>query len=323
MRAVVVSEPGGVDALEITDLPVPDPGPGEVLVRVTAAGVNRADLLQRQGFYDPPRGATPVLGLECSGDVVALGEGVTQLTVGEHVVALLSGGGYAEYVAVPVGQVALAPRGIDLVDAAGLMEVAATVWSNVFMMAKLQPGETLLAHGGASGIGTMAIQLGKAFGARVAVTVGSEEKAAFCRELGADVVVNYREDDFAEALAAQDVRADVVLDIIGAKYLARNIATLNTAGRLVVIGMQGGITAELDLSRLLAKRAAVMATSLRARPTQEKAAIVSAMVAQVWPLVTDGSVRPIVHATMPLEEVREAHQVLEDSSHVGKVLLTL
>lgn len=323
MRAVVVPEPGGVEALQVVDVETPEPGPGEVLVRVTAAGVNRADLMQRQGFYDPPEGATHVLGLECSGDVVALGEGVSEYTVGEHVVALLSGGGYAEYVAVPVGQVAMAPRDIDLVDAAGLMEVAATVWSNVFMMAKLQHGETLLVHGGASGIGTMAIQLAKAFGARVVVTVGSEEKAAFCRDLGADLVVNYRETDFVDALDEAGLKADVILDIIGAKYLDQNVRALNTAGRLVVIGLQGGVKGELNLSRLLTKRAAVMATSLRARPTQEKAAIVSAMVAQVWPLVAEGTVRPIIHARLPLEQVRDAHQLLEDSSHTGKVLLTL
>jgi putative PIG3 family NAD(P)H quinone oxidoreductase len=323
MRAVVVPEPGGVEALQVVDVEAPEPGPGEVLVRVTAAGVNRADLMQRQGFYDPPEGATPVLGLECSGDVVALGEGVTEFSKGEHVVALLSGGGYAEYVAVPAGQVAVAPRGVDLVDAAGLMEVAATVWSNVFMMAKLQHGETLLVHGGASGIGTMAIQLAKAFGARVVVTVGSEEKAAFCRELGADLAINYRETDFVDALDEAGLKADVILDIVGAKYLDQNVRALNTAGRLVVIGLQGGVKGELNLNRLLMKRAAVMATSLRARPTQEKAAIVSAMVAQVWPLVADGTVRPIVHARMPLDQVRDAHQVLEDSSHTGKVLLTL
>ncbi|GAA0200972.1 NAD(P)H-quinone oxidoreductase [Cytobacillus oceanisediminis] len=309
--------------MQVVDVEAPEPGPGEVLVRVTAAGVNRADLMQRQGFYDPPEGATPVLGLECSGDVVALGEGVTEFSKGEHVVALLSGGGYAEYVAVPAGQVAVAPRGVDLVDAAGLMEVAATVWSNVFMMAKLQHGETLLVHGGASGIGTMAIQLAKAFGARVVVTVGSAEKAAFCRELGADLAINYRETDFVDALDEAGLKADVILDIVGAKYLDQNVRALNTAGRLVVIGLQGGVKGELNLNRLLMKRAAVMATSLRARPTQEKAAIVSAMVAQVWPLVADGTVRPIVHARMPLDQVRDAHQVLEDSSHTGKVLLTL
>ncbi|MRJ99917.1 MULTISPECIES: NAD(P)H-quinone oxidoreductase [Aeromicrobium] len=323
MRAVTAPTPGGVDALEVVDRPAPEPAPGEVLIRVTAAGVNRADLLQRQGFYDPPPGSTDVLGLECSGDIVSVGEGVTDLQPGAHVCALLTGGGYAEYVSVPAGQVATVPSGISLTEAAGLMEVAATVWSNVFMIGKLQHGETLLVHGGASGIGTMAIQVAKAFGATVVVTVGSEDKAAFCRELGADVVINYREQDFAEEMKSAGLRADVILDIIGAKYLASNVSVLNTAGRLVVIGMQGGTKAELNLAALLTKRAAVMATSLRARPSNEKAAIVSAMVAQVWPLIADGTVRPIVHATYPLEDVRQAHQVLEDSSHIGKVLLTL
>ncbi len=323
MRAVVVSQPGDVDSLEVVDLPVPEPGPGEVLIEVAAAGVNRADLMQRRGLYDPPPGATPVLGLECSGSIAAVGEGVTDLQPGTQVCALLSGGGYAEYVAVPAGQVAVVPRGVSLIDAAGLMEVACTVWSNVFMMGKLENGETLLAHGGGSGIGTMAIQLGKAFGARVAVTVGSQEKAAFCRELGADIVINYREQDFAETLRNQGVEADVILDIMGAKYLDANVSVLATAGRLVIIGMQGGIKGELNIAALLTKRAAVMATSLRARPSAEKAAIVSAMVAQVWPLIADGTVRPIVHATYPLEDVRTAHQVLEDSSHTGKVLLTI
>ncbi len=279
--------------------------------------------MQRRGLYDPPTGATPVLGLECSGSISAVGEGVTDLQPGTQVCALLTGGGYAQYVTVPAGQVTTVPRGVSLLDAAGLMEVACTVWSNVFMMGKLAPGETLLVHGGGSGIGTMAIQLGKAFGARVAVTVGSEEKAAFCRSLGADIVINYREQDFAATLQDANVTADVILDIIGAKYLAANLSVLSNAGRLVIIGLQGGVKAELDIGALLTKRAAVMATSLRARPSAEKAAIVSAMVAQVWPLIADGTVRPIIHATYPLEEVRAAHQVLEDSSHTGKVLLTM
>lgn len=323
MRAVTAPKPGGVDALEVVDLPMPEPAAGEVLIRVTAAGVNRADILQRQGYYDPPAGATPVLGLECSGDIVSVGAGVTDLKPGAHVCALLTGGGYAEYVSVPAGQVATAPEGISLTEAAGVMEVAATVWSNVFMMGKLQHGETLLVHGGGSGIGTFAIQLAKAFGAKVVVTVGSEEKAAFCRELGADLAINYREQDFAEVMKAEGLKADVILDIIGAKYLAANVSVLATAGRLVVIGMQGGVKAELNLGALLAKRAAVMATSLRARPSGEKAAIVSAMVAQVWPLLADGTVRPIIHATYPLEDVRQAHQMMEDSTHTGKILLTL
>jgi putative PIG3 family NAD(P)H quinone oxidoreductase len=323
MRAVTAPTPGGVDALVVEDRPTPEPAPGEVLIRVTAAGVNRADLLQRQGFYNPPPGGTDILGLECSGDIVSVGEGVTDLQPGAHVCALLTGGGYAEYVSVPAGQVATAPEGISLTEAGGLMEVACTVWSNVFMMGKLQHGDTLLVHGGASGIGTMAIQLAKAFGARVITTVGSKEKAAFCRELGADVTINYREQDFAEAMLESDEQADVILDIMGAKYLAANVSALATAGRLVVIGMQGGTKAELNLGALLMKRAAVMATSLRARPVAEKSAIVSAMVAQVWPLIADGTVRPVIHATYPLEDVSHAHQVLEDSSHSGKVLLTL
>lgn len=323
MRAVIAPSPGGVEVLTIVDRPTPEPAPGEVLIRVTAAGVNRADLLQRQGFYDPPSGATDILGLEVSGDIVSVGEGVTDLNPGAHVCALLTGGGYAEYVTVPAGQVATVPQGISLTEAAGLMEVASTVWSNVFMMGKLQPGETLLVHGGGSGIGTMAIQLAKAFGAKVIVTVGSAEKAEFCRELGADVVINYREQDFADVMKADGLKADVILDIIGAKYLAANVSALATAGRLVIIGMQGGVKAELNLGALLSKRAAVMATSLRARPTGEKAAIVAQMVAQVWPLIADGTVRPIIHATMPLEDVQLAHQVLEESSHTGKVLLSL
>jgi putative PIG3 family NAD(P)H quinone oxidoreductase len=322
MRAVIAPKPGGVEALEVVDLPQPEPAPGEVLIRVTAAGLNRSDLLQRQGFYPPPPGVTGVLGLECAGDIVAVGEGVTDLPPGTHVCALLAGGGYAEYVAVPAGQVATVPLGVSLVDAGGLMEVAATVWSNVFMMGKLQSGETLLVHGGGSGIGTMAIQLGKAFGARVVVTVGSPEKAEFCRELGADLAIDYKQQDFAAELKGAGVTADVILDIIGAKYLDANVSVLSTAGRLVVIGMQGGVKAELNLGALMSKRAAVMATTLRARPSTEKAAIVSAMVAQVWPLIYDGTVRPIIHATYPLEDVRQAHQVLEESSHIGKVLLT-
>lgn len=323
MRAVVVNVPGGIDALEVVDLPQPEPGPGEVLIRVVAAGVNRADLVQRRGFYDPPPGASKVLGLECAGEIAVVGKGVTDLRPGNQVCALLSGGGYAEYVAVPAGQVATVPLGVTLVEASGLMEVACTVWSNVFMMGKLKHGEKLLVHGGASGIGTMAIQLGKAFGALVAVTVGSSEKASFCRELGADIAVNYREKAFADELADADFAADVILDIIGAKYLAPNLASLATAGRLIVIAMQGGAKGEIDLSTLFAKRGAIMATSLRARPSAEKAAIVSAMVAQVWPLVADGTVRPIIHQSLPLEDVRTAHQVLEDSSHTGKLLLTM
>ncbi|HZK35420.1 MAG TPA: NAD(P)H-quinone oxidoreductase [Aeromicrobium sp.] len=323
MRAVVVEKPGGVEALTLVELPDPEVGPGEVLISVTAAGVNRADLLQRQGLYDPPPGSTDVLGLECSGSVSALGAGVTNFNIGNHVCALLVGGGYAEQVVVPAGQVAAVPRGVSLTEAAGLVEVAATVWSNVFMMGKLQPGETLLIHGGGSGIGTMAIQIAKAFVARVAVTAGSQDKLDYCEKLGADILINYRKQDFVKELKRADTRADVILDNMGAKYLESNVAALAPAGRLVIIGLQGGAKAELNIGALLAKRAAVMATSLRARPSDQKAAIVESMVAHVWPLIADGTVRPIIHRTFPLDEASAAHQVLEDSSNIGKVVLTV
>jgi putative PIG3 family NAD(P)H quinone oxidoreductase len=319
MRAVVVDEPGGVDALRVVDRPDPVPGPGEVLVRVRAAGVNRPDLLQRQGLYQPPPGATDILGLECSGEVAALGAEVTGFSVGDEVCALVAGGGYAELVPVPAGQVAPAPEGIDLVDAGGLMETTCTVWSNIVMVGCLEAGQRLLVHGGASGIGTTAIQIGTALGARVATTVGSADKAAMCRELGADIVVNYREQDFAEEL--RDDPADVVLDIIGAKYLAANVAVLAPGGRLVVIGMQGGTKAELDLHALMQHWGSVIGTLLRPRSIEDKSEIVAQTVEHVWPMIADGRVRPIVHATFPLDDVAQAHQVLEESSHVGKVVL--
>jgi putative PIG3 family NAD(P)H quinone oxidoreductase len=305
------------------EVPDPEPGTGEVLVDVAASAVNRADLLQRQGHYDPPPGTSPYPGLECSGRVAALGEGVGDWAVGDEVCALLTGGGYAEKVAVPAGQVLPLPTGLDLVEAAGLPEVTCTVWSNVFMLAGLRPGETLLVHGGASGIGTMAIQLGREMQARVAVTAGSPEKLARCRELGADVLVDYRAEDFVEAVRrATDGRgADVVLDLIGAKYLARNVEVLATNGRLVVIGLQGGTKAELDLGRLMAKRAAVLSTTLRARPPEEKAAVVASVREHVWPLVGSGAVRPVVDRVLPMTEVAEAHRVLEAGQAVGKVLL--
>ncbi len=325
MRAVTCSAAGDVDVLGVSDLPDPDPGPGEVLLDVAAAGVNRADLLQRQGHYPPPPGASEILGLECSGTVASLGRGVTGWSVGDEVCALLAGGGYASKVAVPAGQLAPVPDGLDLVTAGGLPEVAATVWSNVFMVAGLQRGETLLVHGGGGGVGTMAIQLAVALGARVATTAGSAEKLQRCAELGAEICVNYREDDFVAVVqeATDGKGADVVLDNMGASYLARNLDVLATEGRLAVIGLQGGARAELDLARLLTKRAAVTATSLRGRPPAGKAAIVAGMVEHVWPLIADGAVRPVVHARLPLEQVREAHRLLDSGEVVGKVLLTL
>jgi putative PIG3 family NAD(P)H quinone oxidoreductase len=320
---MTLPEFGGPEALRWADVPDPVPGEGEVLVEVAATAVNRADLLQRQGLYSPKPGVSPYPGLECSGRIAALGPGVSGWAVGDEVCALLAGGGYAEKVAVPFGQLLPVPKGVDLVTAAGLPEVAATVWSNVFLVAHLRPGETLLVHGGASGIGTMAIQLGKAVGARVAVTAGSAEKLARCAELGADVLVNYREQDFVEVVreATGGAGADVILDIMGAKYLQRNVDALAVNGRLVVIGLQGGTKAEVDLSAMLAKRAALVATNLRGRPLGEKAAIVAAVREHVWPLIEAGAVRPVVDRVLPVTEAAEAHRVIESGAQVGKVLL--
>ena len=325
MKAVLISEPGGPDVLRWADVPDPEPGPGEVLLAVAASAVNRADLLQRQGHYPPPAGAPAWPGLECSGTVAAVGPDVEGWRVGDAACALLTGGGYAELVTVPAGQVLPVPDGIPVADAAALPEVVCTVWSNVFMSAGLRPGELLLVHGGASGIGTMAIQLARQVGATVAVTAGSAAKLERCRELGASVLVNYREQDFVGAVrAAGDGRgADVVLDVMGASYLARNVDVLAPNGRLVVIGMQGGRTAELDLGLLMSKRAAIISTTLRGRPAAEKAAIVAAVREHVWPLVASGAVRPVIHERVPMAEAARAHRIVEDSTHVGKVLLTL
>ncbi|MFI8198131.1 NAD(P)H-quinone oxidoreductase [Streptomyces sp. NPDC085942] len=323
MYAITIPEPGGPEALVWAEAPDPVPGDGEVLVEVVSSAVNRADVLQRQGFYNPPPGASPYPGLECAGRVLALGPDVTGWAVGDEVCALLSGGGYAEKVAVPAGQLLPVPKGVDLIEAAALPEVACTVWSNVFMISHLRPGETFLVHGGSSGIGTMAIQLAKAVGARVAVTAGSPEKLARCAELGADILIDYREQDFVEEMRENTAGAgaDVILDLIGAKYLDRNVQALAVNGRLAIIGLQGGAKGELNLGALLAKRAAVTATSLRGRSLQEKAAIVAAVREHVWPLIEDGVVRPVVDRTLPMADAAEAHRVLESSGHIGKVLL--
>ncbi|MFE4590657.1 NAD(P)H-quinone oxidoreductase [Streptomyces laurentii] len=323
MHAITIPQPGGPEALVWAEVPDPVPAEGEVLVEVVASAVNRADVLQRQGFYDPPPGSSPYPGLECSGRIAALGPGVSGWSVGDEVCALLVGGGYAQKVAVPAGQLLPRPANVDLVTAAALPEVACTVWSNIFMLAHLRPGETLLVHGGASGIGTMAIQLAKAVGARVAVTAGSQEKLARCAELGADILIDYREQDFVEELreATDGAGADVILDIVGAKYLDRNVKALAVNGRLVVIGLQGGAKGELNLGALMAKRAAVLATTLRARPLDEKAAVVAAVREHVWPLVEAGTVGPVVDRTLPMADAAEGHRAVEASAHIGKVLL--
>ncbi|MFF4967020.1 NAD(P)H-quinone oxidoreductase [Streptomyces sp. NPDC001037] len=323
MHAITIPEPGGPEALVWDEVPDPVPGEGEVLVEVVASAVNRADIMQRQGFYDPPPGASPYPGLECSGKIAALGPGVSGWAVGDEVCALLAGGGYAQKVVVPAGQLLPVPESVDLRQAAALPEVVCTVWSNVFMVAHLRPAETLLVHGGSSGIGTMAVQLAKAVGARVAVTAGTKEKLDYCAQLGADILINYRDQDFVAEIkqATGGAGADVILDNMGAKYLNRNVQALAVNGRLAIIGMQGGVKGELNISTLLSKRAAISATSLRARPLSEKAAIVAAVAEHVWPLLAGGHVRPVVDRELPMPEAAEAHRVVEASGHIGKVLL--
>lgn len=322
MRAVIALEPGGPEVLSIRETDQAVPAEGEVLIRVAAAGVNRADLLQTAGHYPPPAGVSDVIGLEVSGVIEACGSGVTDWQPGERVMALLSGGGYAEFVVVPAGQVARVPEGVSLVAAAGIMETLATVWSNVFMTADLQAGQTLLVHGGGSGIGTMATVVAKVRGARVITTVGSERKAEASRALGADLVINYRDEDFVEQVKAAG-GADVILDIMGAKYLSRNVSALKTGGHLVVIGLQGGVKGELNLAALLNKRASITATSLRFRPVAEKSAIVAELAEQVLPLFASGDLAPVIDATFEMGQATEALEHVAASANIGKVILVV
>jgi putative PIG3 family NAD(P)H quinone oxidoreductase len=316
------------DQLLWREVPDVQPGPGEVLIKVSAAGVNRADLLQAAGKYPPPPGASDTLGLEVSGIVAAVGGGVSEWNVGQEVCALLASGGYAEYVAVPVGQVMPIPPGVSVQDAAALPEVACTVWSNLVMTANLTPGELLLVHGGASGIGTHAIQLARALGNRIAVTAGTRVKLDLCAELGAEILISYHDDDFVERVreATDGLGADVILDIMGAAYLDRNIDALAPDGRLVIIGMQGGVTADLNIGKLVGKRLHVIGTALRGRPVggaHGKSAIVDAVVASVWPMIGDGLVRPVIGARYPIQQAAEAHRALATGETYGKVLLTV
>jgi putative PIG3 family NAD(P)H quinone oxidoreductase len=326
VRAVTVPTPGGPEVLTLADVPDPQPAAGEVVVDVVATAVNRADLLQRMGFYPPPPGASDILGLECSGTIRALGPEVTGWSVGDEVCALLAGGGYAEQVVVPAGQLMRVPAGVPLAVAGALPEVACTVWANVFMVAHLSAGETLLVHGGAGGIGTFAIQLANALGARVFATAGSEEKLELCRTLGAERAISYRDEAASGApLWVEVLReaggADVILDNMGAAYLDHNVAALAPNGRVAIIGMQGGTKGELDVSALMRKRGALIAATLRARPTAEKAAICRAVEEHVWPLVEAGTVRPIVSTEIALADVAEAHTLMDAGGHTGKILL--
>ncbi|EME60088.1 NAD(P)H-quinone oxidoreductase [Amycolatopsis decaplanina] len=321
MYAITIREPGDPDVLEWTKVPDPVAGEGEVVIDVAASAVNRADLLQRQGHYPPPPGASEILGLECSGTVAEIGEGVEGWRIGDEVCALLAGGGYGEKVAVPAGQLLPLPAEVELLAAAGLPEVACTVWANVVMHGKLSEGEVLLVHGGAGGIGTHAIQVAKALGATVAVTAGSPARLESCRQLGADIAINYKEQDFVEVLRAETGGANVILDNMGAKYLDRNIDALAMDGRLVIIGMQGGVKGELNIGKLMTKRASLYGAGLRSRPLEQKAAIVADVRERLWPLVEQGSVKPIVGQVVPMAEAAAAHRALEDGTVFGKVLL--
>ncbi|MDT7565127.1 MAG: hypothetical protein QOG76_3751 [Pseudonocardiales bacterium] len=326
MHAITLREPGGPEVLEWTEVPDPEPGPGEVLIDVVASAVNRADLLQRQGFYPPPPGASEIIGMECSGRVAAVGSGVSSWQPGDEVCALLAGGGYAEKVAVPAGHLLPAPPGWDLVDAGGLPEVACTVWSNLVGVAGLRAGELVLIQGGTGGIGTHAIQVAAGLGARVAATAGSPERLERCRELGAELAIDYHDKDIADQLReATDGRgADVILDNMGASALADNIDRLAPGGRLVIIGLQGGTKTELDINRMLRKRATIAATNLRGRPTDGpdgKAAIVAEVRSGLWPLLESGRVKPVVHARLPMNEAGEAHRLLGEGGVIGKLLL--
>jgi putative PIG3 family NAD(P)H quinone oxidoreductase len=323
MLAVTIPRFGSAEVLTLTELPDPVPGVGEVLISVAAAGVNRSDIGQRLGNYPPPPGAPDWPGLEVSGTVAALGPSVSGWSVGDRVCALLAGGGYASLALAPAAHVLPVPDNVDLVDAAGLPEAILTVWTNVFQLARLTAGETFLVHGGSSGIGTMAVQLARAFGARVAVTASTREKLEFCERLGADILINYRREDFVESvLAATDgAGADVILDPIGGGYLARNLAALARRGRLVEIANQSGERGELDIRTLMAKWASIYGTTLRARPTAEKTEIVASARENVWPLLAAGQIVPVIDSRMPLAEAAAAHERLESSAHIGKVLL--
>lgn len=325
MYAITVSEPGGPEALQWTEVPDPVAKAGEVVLDVVASAINRADIMQRQGFYPPPPGASDIIGLECSGRIAALGEGVAGWSVGDEVCALLAGGGYAEKVAVPAAQLLPIPAGVDIVTAAGLPEVACTVWSNIVGAGRLTAGETFLVQGGSSGIGTHAIQVAKALGARVAATAGAPDRLERCRELGADIVIDYHDDIAAELKKATDGHgADVILDNMGAKGLAANIDSLAMDGRLVIIGMQGGVKAELNIGALMAKRGSVTSMGLRARPVEGphgKAMIVAGVRDQVWPMIADGRVHPIVHGIVPMPDAGEAHAQFDQGGVIGKVLL--
>ncbi|KNA12784.1 hypothetical protein SOVF_122830 [Spinacia oleracea] len=323
MKAVVITTPGGPEVLQLQEVEDPQIKDNEVLIKVEATALNRADTVQRKGSYPPPPGASPYPGLECSGTILQVGNDVTRWKVGDQVCALLGGGGYAEKVVVPAGHVLPVPSGVSLKEAASFPEVACTVWSTVFMTSQLSAGETFLVHGGSSGIGTFAIQIAKYHGAKVFVTAGTEEKLAYCKDIGADVCINYKTEDFVarvkEETAGKGV--DVILDNMGGSYLQRNIDSLNLDGRLFIIGFQGGATSQISLASLAAKRLTVQAAGLRNRTPENKAVIVKEVEKNVWPAIIGKKVKPVVHKYFPLSQAAEAHQLMESSKHIGKILL--
>ena len=324
MTAVEIRESGGPEVLVPVSRPVPAPGAGEVLIKVAAAGVNRPDVLQRQGGYPPPPGASDIPGLELAGEVVALGEGAGRWALGDRVTALVAGGGYAEYCSAPAVQCLPIPEGLDLAEAAALPETFFTVWSNVFDRGGLQAGESFLVHGGSSGIGTTAIQLARAFGARVFATAGSAEKCRVCEDLGAERAINYRDEDFVEVVkTATGGGVDVILDMVGGDYIQRDIKALAPDGRLVFIAFLGGSTAEVNFLPLMIKRLTLTGSTLRIRPIEFKAAIARELEAKVWPLIAQGQIRPVLHQRFPLAQAAQAHGLMESGTHIGKIVLTL
>jgi putative PIG3 family NAD(P)H quinone oxidoreductase len=325
MRHIEMTQPGGPEVMRLVTGPVPKPGPGEVLIRVHTAGVNRPDVAQRSGGYPPPPGASPILGLEIAGTIVAVGDGVAGWKVGDEACALVAGGGYAEYCAAPAPQCLPVPKGMGLREAGALPETFFTVWTNVFQRGGLKAGETVLIHGGTSGIGTTAIQLAHAFGARVLTTAGSDEKCAFCCKIGADEAINYRDEDFVERVKAltQGKGVDLILDMVGGDYLPRNVRALAVEGRLVQIAFLKSSKTEFDFMPMMLKRLTLTGSTLRPRSVEQKGAIARELREKVWPLLGAGTVRPIIHKTFPLAEAVEAHRLMESSQHIGKILLAV
>ncbi|NKB50394.1 MAG: zinc-binding dehydrogenase [Alphaproteobacteria bacterium] len=325
MTAIEIAESGGPEVLRPVERPVPAAAPGEILIAVAAAGVNRPDVAQRAGLYPPPPGASDLPGLEVAGEVVALGDGVSDWQAGDKVCALVSGGGYAQYVSVPAVQVLPVPNGFDMITAAGIPETFFTVWANVFDRGGLTAGESILIHGGSSGIGTTAIQLARAFGATAYVTVGTAEKARFCEELGAAAAINYKQQDFVDEIkaATEGAGVDVILDMVGGDYLPRNIRLLRADGRLLQVALMGGVKGELDLGRVMTRRLVVTGSTLRPRSTVFKGEIAQSLRDRVWPLFEAGEISPVIHQTFALNEAAQAHALMETSTHIGKIILTV